>query len=165
MLHAIKLENFKCFREKQVIPLKPITLLYGPNSSGKSSIIQALVGAKHAIKTGNVDVHQADESVDLGGFHQFVHGRNAKHRVGVEFIFNAVDNQGLDLGFFSMHLALGLDSTKKPAVLACKAKDEDGFWGQLARNREGMLMCTEINAEHGVAPIKPDTFLTSFAVS
>jgi hypothetical protein len=25
--------------------------------------------AKHAIKTGNVDVHQADESVDLGGFH------------------------------------------------------------------------------------------------
>lgn len=35
------LGNFKAFGRKQKIPFKPITLVFGPNSSGKSSIIHA----------------------------------------------------------------------------------------------------------------------------
>ena len=42
MIEAISLTNFKCF-EKQSVTLKPLTLLAGLNSSGKSTIIQALL--------------------------------------------------------------------------------------------------------------------------
>src|SRR6266478_9925193 len=42
MITCIELINFKCF-EQQKIPLKPLTLLAGLNSSGKSTIIQALL--------------------------------------------------------------------------------------------------------------------------
>lgn len=42
MIQSITLTNFKCF-ERQDIVLKPLTLLAGLNSSGKSTIIQALL--------------------------------------------------------------------------------------------------------------------------
>jgi len=42
MIQSIQLTNFKCFEHQDVI-LKPLTLLAGLNSSGKSTIIQALL--------------------------------------------------------------------------------------------------------------------------
>jgi AAA15 family ATPase/GTPase len=42
MITAFEIENFKAFKNRQRIPLKPITLIYGPNSAEKSSVIQAL---------------------------------------------------------------------------------------------------------------------------
>lgn len=42
MLEHISLENFKCFRKKE-IAFNALTLLTGVNSSGKSSVIQALL--------------------------------------------------------------------------------------------------------------------------
>ena len=42
MLTRLDLRLFKCF-EMLRLPLAPLTLLSGPNSSGKSSVIQALV--------------------------------------------------------------------------------------------------------------------------
>lgn len=43
MLSNIELENFKCFKNTTSIDIKPLTLLCGPNSSGKSSIIKSLL--------------------------------------------------------------------------------------------------------------------------
>ncbi len=68
--------NFKAFAETQRVPIKPLTLIFGANSSGKSSIIQALLLAHHAMETGDYDVHQtrlAGDMVDLGGFRNYVH--------------------------------------------------------------------------------------------
>ena len=41
MLARIDLHHFKCF-DRLKLPLKPLTLLSGPNASGKSSVMQAL---------------------------------------------------------------------------------------------------------------------------
>jgi len=41
-LKSIRLTNFRCFKQLQEINFKPITLIYGQNSSGKSSIIKSL---------------------------------------------------------------------------------------------------------------------------
>jgi AAA15 family ATPase/GTPase len=51
MLTGITLENFKAFKAPQYIPIKPITLVFGPNSAGKSSIIHALAFLKHVHQT------------------------------------------------------------------------------------------------------------------
>ena len=42
MLTRIRLENFKSWRELDM-ELAPLTLLFGTNSSGKSSVLQALL--------------------------------------------------------------------------------------------------------------------------
>lgn len=77
MITSFEIGNFKAFAETQTIPLKPITLIFGPNSSGKSSIIQGLLWLHHAVKTGQIDVTcpvLGAGTVDLGGFGQFIHG-------------------------------------------------------------------------------------------
>ena len=42
MITKITLENFKGIKDRVEIDLKPITLLFGPNSAGKSTVVQAI---------------------------------------------------------------------------------------------------------------------------
>ena len=84
MLTAIRIGNFKAFAETQRIPIRPVTLIYGANSSGKSSVLHSLILARHAQETGDLDVYLSNvggEAVDLGGFRQYVHRREANRRV------------------------------------------------------------------------------------
>ena len=68
----IGLGNFKAFGQQiQNLPLKPITLLYGKNSSGKSSVIHSLIFLQELLQGKNFDVTETtlgEGFVDLGGF-------------------------------------------------------------------------------------------------
>ncbi|MCE2440644.1 MAG: AAA family ATPase [Candidatus Latescibacteria bacterium] len=57
-LTAFSIANFKAFAASQRIPLRPITLIYGANSAGKSSAIHALALAHHAIKMGALETQR-----------------------------------------------------------------------------------------------------------
>lgn len=46
-LNGIGFENMKVFKEKQWFDFTSITLLTGTNNSGKSSVINAIVGRKY----------------------------------------------------------------------------------------------------------------------
>ena len=88
ILNAIRLANFKAFSTSQRVPLRPITLVFGANSAGKSSILHALALAHHAITEGDLDTQLpriGGESIDLGGFRQFVHRRDRERQVEVAF--------------------------------------------------------------------------------
>lgn len=56
MIRNIRLRNFKAFRDTRPIEIKPITILAGPNSSGKSSIIQSLLLLKQTLENDEPDV-------------------------------------------------------------------------------------------------------------
>ena len=76
MFTEIGIENFKSFGKMQRIPLKPITLLYGPNSSGKSSLMQSLLLLKQTLEESGDDqivLLPKGNLVDLGGFQEFIH--------------------------------------------------------------------------------------------
>lgn len=86
-IKALFLGNFKAFGATQKVPLRPLTIVFGPNSSGKSSIIHSLLFAHEALtskKPNALDVHcpqLGGDSVDLGGFRQLVFRRNPENRV------------------------------------------------------------------------------------
>ena len=63
IIKAITIENFKSIKKPVRIELRPITLLYGANSVGKSSIIQALHYASELFCRNNLN---ADSSIAGG---------------------------------------------------------------------------------------------------
>ena len=87
-LNELRIANFKAFAFEQRVPLRPITLIYGANSAGKSSVLHAVALAHHAIHTGTCDVARTrlgGDSIDLGGFRQYVHRRNPERLVRLGF--------------------------------------------------------------------------------
>lgn len=76
MITAIEIENFKAFGERQRIELRPITLLFGPNSGGKSSLLHAIHYAREVLLRRNVDVFYCEsggDMLDLGGLGSVTH--------------------------------------------------------------------------------------------
>jgi hypothetical protein len=92
-LESFGISNFKAFgQDIQRMPLKPITLIFGPNSAGKSSALHSLLWLHHALKTGDADVRFpicANGQVDLGSFGQTLHDHDTSRRVVVELRFSA----------------------------------------------------------------------------
>ncbi|MDK2069860.1 DUF3696 domain-containing protein [Aliarcobacter butzleri] len=80
---SYSLENFKSFGSRQKIPLKPITLIYGANSSGKSSVIHGYLFIRELLKTGKCDLSSftiGGELLDLGGYKQYLHKKEYETR-------------------------------------------------------------------------------------
>ncbi|WP_417461560.1 DUF3696 domain-containing protein [Kordiimonas sp.] len=78
MITAIELENFKGFGSATRIPMRPITLLFGGNSSGKSSIFHALQYAYEILENHNFDAditERGSDKLNLGGYMHMVHNR------------------------------------------------------------------------------------------
>lgn len=42
MIKEIQIENFRCFKDRTIFPLKNINLIYGDNNSGKTTFLRAL---------------------------------------------------------------------------------------------------------------------------
>jgi predicted ATPase len=70
MLDAVRLKHFKAFRDTGSIRLKPLTILAGPNSSGKSSIMQSLLLLKQTLEseTPNVDLDLSGRFLQFSNF-------------------------------------------------------------------------------------------------
>lgn len=90
---ALSLGNFKGFSEKHgkkdnTIKIKPITLIYGPNSYGKSSIIQSLLVLNQTINEGkdykNIHLLPNGNLVKLGSFKDFLNKKSESQTVKIE---------------------------------------------------------------------------------
>jgi AAA15 family ATPase/GTPase len=89
MITAFTVKNFKAIGEEPVrIELKPITLLFGANSAGKSSILHALNYAYSVFNAYNLNAEynlHTDSSFNLGGFKRFVHKNDLKRTILLRF--------------------------------------------------------------------------------
>ncbi|MBA3921781.1 MAG: AAA family ATPase, partial [Nostocaceae cyanobacterium] len=112
---GFSISNFKAFADTQYIPIRPLTLIYGANSSGKSSILHSLLLAHHAITNeGELNVYRTEaggDSVDLGGFGQYVHKRDRTRLV--EW---AIDLDPSNINLKAQGMSSLLELTKKLTV-------------------------------------------------
>ena len=95
----ITIENFKGVGSKVSIPLRPLTLLFGANSAGKSTILQAMLYMRELLERQNADadvLQGCGSAINLGGFRQFVHGHDLKKtiRIGITM---TMDDDGLPI--------------------------------------------------------------------
>ena len=77
MLKWLKIENFKSWADTGIVPLAPITGLFGANSSGKTSLLQFLLMLKQTVestdRTRVLQLGNGRSSVDLGTFSDVIH--------------------------------------------------------------------------------------------
>ena len=92
-LLRLEVENFKAIRGRQVIELRPLTLLFGPNSAGKSTILHALHYLREVLERANIDpdVTIAGGRIDLGGFSTLVHNHELDRTVTLKVTLDISD--------------------------------------------------------------------------
>lgn len=96
-IKSLSIENFKGIGSRQVVPLTAITLLFGPNSAGKSTILHALNYLNDLINrfdpNGGRGQH-GSSAMDLGGFVHFVHQHDISRSISISV---DLDLDGVDL--------------------------------------------------------------------
>lgn len=96
-IKSLTIKNFKGIGSKQVVPLLPITLLFGPNSAGKSTVLHALNYLNDLVNrfdpNGGVGQH-GSTAMDLGGFGHFVHQHDKTRSI---YLSTDLDLDGEDL--------------------------------------------------------------------
>ena len=92
MLHSLQLENFKAFGERVCIPFAPITLIFGENSAGKSTILQALnllKQTRESRETGALLLPRAENGiVDLGSFKELLFDHDLERTLSIRVEIN-----------------------------------------------------------------------------
>ena len=103
MLTKLKINNFKPFGEIAGVRLAPITLVFGPNSAGKSSIIQSLLMLSQTINGGNRESGRAKNDlitrgafIDLGNFKSLIHRHDLSKQLTLEYEFDQLSRNTMN---------------------------------------------------------------------
>jgi len=87
----ISLTNFRSFKSTQSIELAPVTLLFGPNSVGKSSVLMALAYVQQILRKGHCNPQRLNALGDktIGGFRSLVYGQDTTQSIKIRLYFEA----------------------------------------------------------------------------
>ena len=87
MLTNLRLRNFKVWRDSGSIRLAPLTVLFGTNSAGKTSIPQLLLLLKQTAASPDrqraLQLGDQRTLVDLGTYADMVHGHETREPLGI----------------------------------------------------------------------------------
>ncbi len=117
MINKISFKNYKLFKEKQTLELKPITILIGKNNSGKSAVAKLPVLISNGLKGLPLNWifkigDEKENSVELGtDFKDLVYNRNEK-----SFI---------EFGAFNENDSIELALNKEDGVLDYKINNKE----------------------------------------
>jgi len=85
-IKSLKLTNYKCHRETQEIEFAPITLLVGPNSSGKTAFVEPLLLLKQTFELGASTVNPIvlnGSLIQLGAFTDVIYNRDPSNKMKI----------------------------------------------------------------------------------
>ena len=89
MIKSLRLQNFKAFEDTGILDLKPLTVLAGPNSGGKSSILQSLLLLKQTLEgPPEIDLNLDGRYLQFSGFNELTFGKPPLSRCEAGFAFD-----------------------------------------------------------------------------
>lgn len=133
MLTRLKLTNFKAWRKTGDIPLAPVTLFLGGNSSGKSSLLQSLLLMKQTAASPDRTIHlnlggdEVSDYVDMGSFDDLLTRNPEKRKIGIDL--DAAHDK--DQCFFEVEYVQ--DSKKSPVIEEMKLSNNGNQWFRVVR--------------------------------
>ncbi len=87
MIKTLRLHNFKAFQDTGDIEIKPITVLAGPNSGGKSSVLQSLLLLRQTLETEapDIDLNLDGRFLQFSGLDELTFGKPPLPRCEVSY--------------------------------------------------------------------------------
>lgn len=89
MLTKLRIQRFKAWRDTGELRLAPLTVLFGVNSAGKSSLTQLLLALKQTVESPDRQrvLHPGDENtvVELGTYNDLAYAHNSAASIAFEF--------------------------------------------------------------------------------
>jgi predicted ATPase len=108
MIKELQLKNFKSWRDSGPVQLAPVTMLLGPNSSGKSTLLQSLLLLKQTIASPDRTIHLnlgGDEANDFFNFGEFenvlTHGTGTPRQFEIALSFQRPVGERVQQGRFT----------------------------------------------------------------
>jgi predicted ATPase len=97
-LTSLRLQHFKCYADSGVIPLAPLTVIFGKNNSGKSSILQSLLLMRQTLDAPEhgARLNLRGPLYPAGNYADIVHQHASHHRINMQFGFS---HGGLEFEF------------------------------------------------------------------
>jgi predicted ATPase len=94
----LSLSNFKSFQKKQTIEFAPVTLLFGPNSVGKSSVLMSLFYLQEILEKGQCDLRQLNHlgRKNIQGFKSLVNGNDLNKKIEISIEYDKQGSIGKD---------------------------------------------------------------------
>ncbi|RKH52495.1 AAA family ATPase [Corallococcus llansteffanensis] len=98
-LTGISFENYKAFSRRETLVLRPLTILIGRNSSGKSAIARFPLLLAHALAERAQSPLELDiRGVDFGGsFVDLIHNRTPHGAIGLGASFESAEGDRLEI--------------------------------------------------------------------
>jgi predicted ATPase len=163
MLTHLRIKNFKAWQDTGPIRLAPLTVIFGTNSSGKSSLGHLLLALKQTVLSTDRKrpLHLGDSNtlVDLGTFADCLHNHDENAQLEIEIGWNLPhgidvvdptsprDPISGDALFLKVKLESGRGSQPEVSFLEyiLKKRDEPVLTVTFSRNQKGIW---ELNADN-----------------
>lgn len=90
MFQSLRVRNFRSIKDSGEIKLSDLNVFVGPNNSGKSSILYALMLIKMTMESKNEDIAliTTTPELDLGSYLDLIRDGNTDHRLMIKFKLN-----------------------------------------------------------------------------
>lgn len=96
MLKELRIQNFKGWKDTRPIRLAPISLFFGANSSGKSSIGQFLIMLKQTVESPDRKAvfypGGKNSAVQLGSYQEMVFHRDPKNKIAFDYRWSLLES-------------------------------------------------------------------------
>jgi predicted ATPase len=158
MIHELRLKNFKGWMDTGPLRLAPITGLFGSNSSGKTSILQALLLLKQT--TDSVDRARvfdlgSDRSItSLGTYYDVIHRHEVERELNIQLAWKPTkrldikDPAGKDILFSgeSLEFSVSVSAERRdPIVDELRYSVDDAHF--IVRRKAGKKSAYSLSAE------------------
>ncbi len=158
MLTHLQIRNFKAWAKTQRIRLAPLTVFFGANSSGKSSLNQLLLMLKQTVQSQdrNIVLNLGDKTsvIELGTFWDIVHAHQDNERIAFELewllpkekqIENIEFNQSVKGNSIKFSAEIGLLSELRQNIVVHQMSYQ---LGELSKNGLKVQMKREKNSNN-----------------
>jgi len=116
ILESISIKNFKSLGDWNEIPIRPITLVFGKNSAGKSSVLHSILWLRDILPLGNINLRWLSKSadfVDLGYIHEFLYKSANQKSETIGFRIKLKDNNKTAKEFLKYYFQRTLEKLLK----------------------------------------------------
>ena len=154
MLTHLQLKNFKAWTDTGLVDLKPVNMLLGTNSSGKSTLIQSLLLLRQTVQSPDRTIHlnlggdELHDFFNFGDFDNVLTQGASPRQFQIRFDFKRPEKKG-EVTAVSFQCSYGQTSSGAVEVQSMRLWQADDHQINLVRPERGAYSLT-VNAESHV---------------